>query len=200
MYRVFRASKQSVLEVTGELKSWLRLRMTLTWILMDEGVEESRSCGLVASQRAIRKVWGTGRGPGGGYSTKDSVELILILLPETVPGREKLPAAFLVHLPYVRLLKERHMEETVAVISAWFSYLESCDSILIVSYWDSHQHQTSDNQPLNMFQINCKSTLEKWWTIWKMQVRTKGHCVLTLTDLLAHVSFIKLLINIHYCI
>lgn len=44
-------------------------------------------------------------------SKNGSVELILVLFPETVPSREELPAALLVHLPNVGLLKERQMEE-----------------------------------------------------------------------------------------
>lgn len=43
-----------------------------------------------------------------GHSS--SVELILILLSETVAGREELPTALLVHLPYVRLLEKRGVE------------------------------------------------------------------------------------------
>lgn len=51
-------------------------------------------------------------GSGSGFSLKGkspllpnpSVELILVLFPETVAGGEKLPAALLVHLPNIRLL------------------------------------------------------------------------------------------------
>lgn len=45
------------------------------------------------------------------HSKVDSVELILILFPETVTSGEKLPTTFLVHFPYVRLLKDREEEE-----------------------------------------------------------------------------------------
>lgn len=45
---------------------------------------------------------------------RTSVELILVLFPETVTGREKLPAALLVHLPHVGLLKDTE-ERTVTL-------------------------------------------------------------------------------------
>lgn len=56
-------------------------------------------------------------GVGGSLS-----QLILILLPEAVTGREEVPASLLVHLPHVRLLScmfcfifidEIHQEEHV---------------------------------------------------------------------------------------
>lgn len=34
-------------------------------------------------------------------------QLVLILLPETVPGGEEVPAPLLVHLPHVRLLQRK---------------------------------------------------------------------------------------------
>lgn len=34
-------------------------------------------------------------------------QLVLVLLPETVPGGEEVPAPLLVHLPHVRLLQSK---------------------------------------------------------------------------------------------
>lgn len=34
-------------------------------------------------------------------------QLVLVLLPETVPGGEEVPAPLLVHLPHVRLLQNK---------------------------------------------------------------------------------------------
>lgn len=81
---------------------------------LDEGLESKVyvraewSRGLL-----IRKWWmsvGSRAEQGGRRDASQSVQLILVLLPETVTSREKLPAALLVHLPYVRLLQEEQME------------------------------------------------------------------------------------------
>lgn len=55
--------------------------------------------------------WGEAGGGGVlGKPTLPLTQLVLILLPETVPGGEEVPAPLLVHLPHVRLLQRKQAD------------------------------------------------------------------------------------------
>lgn len=98
----------------GELTVWmlrvggvgvcLQRRLGM-WFFLDWGEQNLWS----SPQRAVRKA-GRDKQRAAEVTVKrrslwlGSVELILVLFPETVTSREELPAALLVHLPYVRLL------------------------------------------------------------------------------------------------